>query len=48
MNKSARQTPRVPRTVVFEKVVPAILVILALLLLAVLLIVVLWPAAYAG
>jgi hypothetical protein len=48
MNKSARQTPRVPRTVIFEKVVPAILVMLALLLLAVLLVVVLWPAAYAG
>lgn len=48
MNKSTRHTPRAPRTVVFEKIVPVVLVMLALLLLAVLLVVALWPAASTG
>ncbi len=48
MNDNKRHTPRLPRTALFEKVVPIVLIVLVVLLVVVLLAVVLWPAPYAG
>ncbi len=48
MSEGRRRTPRVPRTAFFDKVVPVVLIVLALLLVAVLLAVVLLPGPIAG
>ncbi len=44
-DSSPRRTPRVPRTVWFEKVVPAVLIALAIVLVVVLVVLVVWTPA---
>jgi hypothetical protein len=48
MPKRPRQTPRVPRTALYEVLVPIALAVLLIALAAVLLIVLFWPAPGAG